>query len=132
MLPVLFGALAVTFWGWRVYEERLLGMKELRSDIYRKAQAGCDRPGIAPSVDGANFEPIDRALPNAPGVEILKNEIANHDKKVAKVLVAAGTLIGRKAEVKAHISLMCNEVPRDGQPRVMKNVSSTSFDPRSF
>jgi len=131
MLPVLFGALAVTFWGWHVYEDRLLGMKSMRSDIYRAAQIGCDQRGPSPRFDGVDLSVIDRAIPNGPGTEILKNVIAEHENKIAKVIVASGAAYGTKAESKARVMMTCNEVPRDGQPRIFKNLSSTSFDPRS-
>jgi hypothetical protein len=135
MLPVLILFMAVSFWAMQLYETRIEAMKSVRGPVFSQAIGGCGEPEPLETepvgeVEGVDLAVVGRKMPGAPGADVIDREIASKNSRVVRTVVANG-LVGITTSTSGRATMTCNESVRDGDPKAMKKLSTSSFDPRS-
>lgn len=134
-LPLVMIVGGISFWIHGIFDARIAAMRSSREPAYSDAIGGCGAGSTRdlPSLDGVDFGAV-RRLPSVPGGDIVDRALTSTVRRATWTYVAAGlvAVFGvRSREVSVRVVMMCNEPVRDGDPKGTKNVTSTSFDPRS-
>jgi hypothetical protein len=146
LMPVLIFQLAVSYWAWQMYDAKIDTMKAARGPVFSEAVFGCAarlppvqasqplQPGpVDAPLDGAegvDLGVIGRKLPQAPGADVLERVIESRTAHLVRPFISNGYVGLPTARLGAQASMMCNESVRDGDPKAMKALSASSFDPR--
>jgi hypothetical protein len=151
MFPVLVTLCFVSFWTWDLFDARLGAMQDVREPVFTAALHGCGAggstsygpftpptfPGSSETsfpfypIDGADFGAVNKDVPNAPGGAVLERAFRSKAGRVVRAVIANGLVDGALRGVGAGAHMTCNEAVQDGDPKAMKTISSSSFDPRS-
>jgi hypothetical protein len=134
-LPLFVVLGGVSFWVYGVFDGRIAAMRDAREPAYTASIGGCSAGARArvPAIEGADLGVVLR-LADLPGADIVDRALTSTTQNATFTYVAAGlvAVFGlRSNEISARVVISCNEPVRDGDPRGMKHVSSSSFDPRS-
>ena len=152
MLPTLILLMAATFWAFTLYDEKIEATKSVRGAVYAQASFGCQNPGSTSfetppfttplpnleesaeplgSLEGSDLSIIARRLPTAPGGDVVDRALGRRGATVVRTVAANGLVGGFGTRLTGKTTMPCNESVRDGDAKTMKQLTTSSFDPRS-